>query len=162
MEAVKARIPKSSLLNDFKAFAFKGNVVDLAIGIVIGTAFGGVVQSFVKDLLMPPIGLLLGGVDFSNFFIVMKGGTAPGPYYTIDQAQKAGAVTLNIGLFINTLISFLIIAFAVFLVVRSIKKLERKEEAKPESVMKCPYCLSSNDIAATRCAHCTSQLTAAV
>ncbi|MGE5497590.1 MAG: large-conductance mechanosensitive channel protein MscL [Syntrophothermus sp.] len=162
METVRTRIPQSSLLNDFKAFALRGNVIDLAIGIVIGAAFGGVVQSFVKDVLMPPIGLLLGGVDFSNLFLVLKSGSAPGPYYTIDQAQKAGAVTLNLGLFINTLISFLIIAFAVFLIVRLLKKLERKEEARPETVRKCPYCLSANDIAATRCAHCTSQLTGAI
>lgn len=155
---METRPHRSSLMSDFKAFALRGNVIDLAIGIVIGAAFGGVVQSFVKDVLMPPIGLLLGGVDFSNLFIILKSGTTPGPYYTIDQAQKAGAVTLNLGMFINTLISFIIIAFAVFMLVRIIRNFEKKEEVKAETVKKCPYCLSTNDIHASRCAYCTSEL----
>lgn len=159
MEAVKTKIHhNSSLMTDFKAFVLRGNVIDLAIGIVIGAAFGSVVLSFVKDILMPPIGLLLGGVDFSNLFVILKYGTTPGPYYTIDQAQRAGAVTLNIGLFINVLITFIIIAFAVFMLVRIIKNMEKKEEVKAETVKKCPYCLTTNDIHATRCAHCTSQI----
>lgn len=107
---------------------------------------------------MPPIGLLLGHVDFSNLFIILKGGTTPGPYFTVDQAQKAGAVTLNIGLFLNTVISFIIIAFAVFLLVRIVRIIERKEEIKAATVKKCPYCFSSIDIKATRCPHCTSQI----
>lgn len=158
MKQLKAKIPHSSFLADFKAFAMKGSVLDLAIGIVIGAAFGNVVQSFVKDVLMPPIGLLLGHVDFSNLFLILKGGTVPGPFNTIDQAQKAGAVTLNLGLFMNTVISFIIIAFAVFLLVRLVRIIERKDEIKAATVKKCPYCFSSIDIKAVKCAHCTADL----
>ncbi|MGE5439183.1 MAG: large-conductance mechanosensitive channel protein MscL [Bacteroidota bacterium] len=148
------------MLKEFKAFALRGNVIDLAVGIIIGAAFGAIVQSLVKDVIMPPIGLLIGNVDFSSLFIVLKHGTTPGPYYTIDQAQKAGAVTLNIGLFINTIISFLIIAVSIFMLVKLIKYLEGREEAKPEApaLKKCPYCLSNIDPEATRCAYCTSDL----
>lgn len=156
---MKVRVKSNgTLIKDFKAFTLRGNVVDLAIGIILGAAFGVVVQSLVKDILMPPIGLLLGGIDFSNLFAVIKPGSVPGPYYTIDQAQKAGAVTINYGLFINTIITFLIVSFAVFMIVRMIKRMERKEEAKPEMIKKCPYCLSNIDKAATKCAYCTSDL----
>lgn len=158
MKALKIKIHRNSFLADFKAFAMQGSVLDLAIGIVIGAAFGSVVQSFVKDVLMPPIGLLLGHVDFSNLFIILKKGTAPGPFYTIEQAQKAGSVTLNIGLFLNTLVSFIIIAFAVFVLVRIIKVIQRKDEIKAASVKKCPYCFSTISIKATKCAFCTSEI----
>lgn len=119
------------MLKEFKEFAMRGNVVDMAVGIIIGAAFGKIVDSLVKDVLMPPIGLLLGRVDFSNLFVVLKHGAAPGPYATIDAAQKAGAVTLNYGMFVNNVISFVIVAFAVFLLVRAINRLRRKQEEKP-------------------------------
>lgn len=119
------------MLKEFKEFAVRGNVVDMAVGIIIGAAFGKIVESLVKDVIMPPIGLLLGKVDFTNLFLVLKEGTTTGPYLTVEIAQKAGAVTFNYGVFINTLISFLIVAFAVFLLIRAINQLKKKEEAKP-------------------------------
>ena len=119
------------MLKEFKEFAVRGNVVDMAVGIIIGAAFGKIVESLVKDLIMPPIGVLLGKVDFSNLFVVLKEGAQAGPYLSVDAAQKAGAVTFNYGLFINTLISFVIVAFAVFLLIRAINRLKRQEEAKP-------------------------------
>ena len=119
------------MLKEFREFAVKGNVVDMAVGIIIGAAFGKIVDSLVKDVIMPPIGLLLGKVDFSNLFVVLREGAAAGPYLSVEAAQKAGAVTLNYGLFINTGISFVIVAFAVFLLIRAINQLKKKEEAKP-------------------------------
>jgi large conductance mechanosensitive channel len=119
------------VLKEFKEFAVRGNVVDMAVGIIIGAAFGKIVDSLVKDVIMPPIGLVLGKVDFTNLFLVLKEGTTTGPYLTVEIAQKAGAVTFNYGVFINTLISFLIVAFAVFLLIRAINQLKKKEEAKP-------------------------------
>jgi len=119
------------MLKEFRDFAVRGSVVDMAIGIIIGAAFGKIVDSLVKDVIMPPIGLLLGQVDFSNLFLVMKQGAQAGPYISVDVAQKAGAVTFNYGVFINTLISFVIVAFAVFLLIRVINRLKKQEEAKP-------------------------------
>ena len=119
------------MLKEFREFAIKGNVVDMAVGIIIGAAFGKIVDSLVKDLIMPPIGMILGNVDFSNLFAVLKAGSVPGPYPTVEVAQKAGAVTVNYGLFINNIISFVIVAFAVFLLVRAINRLRKAEEAKP-------------------------------
>ncbi len=119
------------MFKEFKEFAVKGNVMDMAIGIIIGAAFGKIVESLVKDVIMPPIGLALGNVDFANLFAVMKQGSIPGPYATLDAAQKAGAVTVNYGVFINNIISFLIVAFAVFLLVRAINRMRRKDEAAP-------------------------------
>lgn len=150
------------MLKEFKEFAMKGNVVDMAVGIIIGAAFTTIVQSLVKDVLMPPLGLLLGGVDFSQFFMVLKEGTVAGPYATLAAAQEAGAVTLNYGVFANTVLSFLIVAFAVFMLIRYINKLKRpEEEPKPAvpTIKKCPYCYSDIAKEATRCPHCTSQLT---
>jgi large conductance mechanosensitive channel len=121
------------VLKEFKEFAVKGNVLDMAVGIIIGAAFGTIVRSLVDDVIMPPIGLLLGGVDFTDLFITLSGGTVPGPYATLAAAQEAGAVTINYGVFINGLISFLIVAFAVFMVVRSFNRLKRKEEATIET-----------------------------
>ena len=152
------------MFKDFKEFVMRGNVVDMAIGIVIGAAFGTIVKSFVDDVLMPPIGLLLGNVDFSNLFVTLKeGGKAAGPYASLAAAKAAGAVTLNLGIFINTIISFIIIAFAVFLVIKAINRMKREEEAPPaESTTKeCPFCFTAIPIQASRCPHCTSQLTAA-
>lgn len=151
------------MLKEFKEFAIRGNVIDMAVGIIIGVAFGTIVKSLVSDIIMPPIGLLLGDVDFANLFTVLKDGTVPGPYSTLADAQKASAVTVNYGVFVNTLISFIIVAFAVFLLIRQINKLKRKEEAPPAepTTKDCPYCLLSIPIKATRCPHCTSELGAA-
>ena len=137
--------------------------MDMAVGIIIGAAFGTIVTSLVADILMPPIGLLLGNIDFANLFIVLKEGTkASGPYASLAAAKAAGAVTINYGLFINTVISFLIVAFAVFLLVRNINRLKRQEEAPPAAptTKECPYCISTIPIKATRCSHCTSELKA--
>jgi len=151
------------MFKEFKEFAMRGNVVDMAVGIIIGAAFGTIVKSLVDDIIMPPIGLLLGNVDFSNLFIVLKDAAAGGTFASLADAQKAGAVTLNYGMFINTVISFLIVAFAVFLLIRGLNKLKREEEAPPEepTTKECPRCLSTIPIKATRCAHCTSELEAA-
>jgi len=150
------------MLKEFKEFAMRGNVVDMAVGIIIGAAFGAIVKSLVSDIIMPPIGLLLGNVDFTNLFIVLKEGTVAGPFASLADAQKAGAITANYGLFINTIISFIIIAFAVFLLIRNINKLKRQKETPPEepTTKECPYCMSSIAIKATRCAFCTTNLKA--
>ena len=150
------------MLKEFKEFAMRGNVVDMAVGIIIGAAFGTIVHSLVTDVIMPPVGLLLGNVDFSNLFLLLKGGATPGPYASLADAKAAGGVTLNYGLFINTIISFLIVAFAVFLVIRNINRLKTQEEAPPSkpTTKECPHCLSVIPIKATRCGHCTSELKA--
>lgn len=151
------------MLKEFKDFAMRGNVVDMAVGIVIGAAFGGIVKSLVADVLMPPIGLLLGNVDFGDLFVVLKEGTTPGPFATLAAAKAAGAVTLNFGLLINTVVNFLIVALAIFFVVRGINRLKKQEEAPAAepTTKECPQCFSSIPIRAVRCAHCTSELNAA-
>lgn len=152
------------MLKEFRAFILRGNVVDLAVGIIIGVAFTSVVNSAVNDLIMPPIGFLMGNVDFSSLFTVIKEGATPGPYMTPAQAKVAGAVTINWGQFINTIISLLIVGFVTFLLVRGLNKLYAKEQAKsaPERTTKeCPYCLSAIPANARRCAQCTSQLSPA-
>jgi large conductance mechanosensitive channel len=149
------------MVKQFKEFAMRGNVVDMAVGIVIGAAFGAIIASFVADVLMPPIGLLLGRVDFANLFVVLKQGTMAGPYESLAAAKQAGAVTLNVGVFINTIISFLIIAFAVFMVIRSINRLKAKEAAAAPTTKDCPFCYVAIPLQANRCPHCTSQLTGA-
>ena len=150
------------MIQEFKKFAMRGNVVDMAVGIIMGTAFGAIVKSIVADVIMPPIGLLLGNVDFSNLFVTLKDGSLPGPYASLADAAAAGAVTINYGVFINTLVSFLIVAVVIFFLVRSINKLsEEKEPEKPAAPMtkECPFCLSTVPIKATRCPNCTSELT---
>jgi large conductance mechanosensitive channel len=149
------------MFKEFKEFAMRGNVVDMAVGIIIGAAFGSIVKSLVDDVIMPPIGLLLGNVDFSNLFLVIKQGPVAGTFATVAEAQKAGAVTINYGIFINTVISFLIVAFAVFLLIKGINSLKRKQEAPPPepATRECPRCFSVIPIKATRCAFCTSELT---
>jgi large conductance mechanosensitive channel len=149
------------MLKDFKAFISRGNVVDLAVGIIIGAAFGAIVSSFVNDIIMPPIGLLLGNVDFSSLFLVLKQGATPGPYSTVALAKAAGAVTINYGVFIMTIINFLIIALAVFLVVRAYSNLQRKPAVVPgpPTTKNCPFCFTTIPIKATRCPNCTSELT---
>lgn len=151
------------MLKEFKEFAIKGNVVDMAVGIVIGAAFGTIVKSLVADVIMPPIGLLLGNVDFQNMFAVLKqGAEVAGPYASLAAAQEAGAVTLNYGAFINTIVSFLIVAFAVFLVVKQINRLKREEAAAPPppSKKKCPLCAMEIPIEAKKCAYCASEVAA--
>lgn len=149
------------MLKEFKEFAVKGNVVDMAVGIIIGAAFGTIVKSLVADVIMPPIGLLLGNVDFANLFLVLKeGAEAAAPYASLADARDAGAVTINYGTFFNTIISFLIVAFAVFLLIRNLNKLKREAEAPPAvpTTRDCPFCLSTVPIKAVRCGHCTSEL----
>ena len=143
------------MLKDFKEFALKGNVMDLAIGVIIGGAFGKIVTSLVNDMIMPLIGMLIGDVDFSNLFISLDGVE----YATLAAAQEVGAATFNYGLFINTVIEFTIIAFSIFIVIRQLAKLNRKEEVKLDPTTKeCPYCYTEINIGATRCPNCTSEL----
>ena len=144
------------MFKEFKEFALRGSVVDLAVGIVIGAAFGKIVTSFVGDILMPPIGLLLGKTDFSGLFINLS----DKPVKTLAEAKAAGAATINYGLFINSVIDFIIIAFAIFLVVRTMNRLSRPKEAPAAepTTKECPYCLSVIPVGATRCPHCTAQL----
>jgi large conductance mechanosensitive channel len=148
------------MLKEFREFAMKGSVIDMAVGIIIGAAFGTIVNSLVQDVIMPPIGLLLGNVDFSNIFAVLKEGKVAGPYASVAAAKAAGAVTINFGVFLNTIISFILIAFAVFLLVRSINKMRRQEEAPAPvpTTKECTYCFSAIPIKATRCPNCTSEL----
>ncbi|MGD2143310.1 MAG: large-conductance mechanosensitive channel protein MscL [Anaerolineae bacterium] len=148
------------MLKEFKEFALRGSVVDLAIGIIIGATFSNIVNSFVNDILMPPIGLLLGNTDFSNLFVNLSRGR----YDSLAAAEEAGAATINYGLFINTIIDFVIVAFALFLIVRQVNRLQRRreqEEPAEPTTKECPYCLSAIPIAATRCPHCTSQIASA-
>jgi large conductance mechanosensitive channel len=143
------------MLKEFREFALRGNVVDLAIGVIIGAAFGKIVSSFVNDILMPPLGLLLGSVDFSNLFLNLSSQH----YATLAEAKQAGAPTLNYGVFINTLIDFLIVAFAIFLLIQQINRLTRRSKKAPTPTTKpCPYCLTTVPLAAIRCPACTSQL----
>jgi len=150
------------MLQDFKAFITRGNVIDMAVGIIIGIAFGAVVNSFVKDVIMPPIGLALGNVDFGNLFVVLKEGVlTPGPYASLSAAQEAGAVTINYGTFINTVVNLLIIAAVVFfLIVRPVARMQaRKKAEEPAPTTKeCPYCFTAIPIKASRCPNCTSEL----
>jgi large conductance mechanosensitive channel len=151
------------MLKDFKEFAMRGNVVDMAVGIIIGAAFGTIINSLVSDVIMPPIGLLFGNIDFSNLFIVLRqGAKEAGPYGSLAAAKAAGAVSINYGFFINTVISFVIVAFAVFLLIRGVNKMKRQAETPPavSTTKECPYCLSTIPIKATRCGHCTSELKA--
>jgi len=142
------------MLKEFRDFAMRGNVVDLAIGVIIGAAFGKIVSSLVNDIIMPPIGLILGQVDFSNLFINLSRKS----YQTIAEAKAAGAPTLNVGLFINNIIDFLIVAFAVFIMVRQLNRLVKKPSAVPVTSKECPYCVTQIPVRATRCPNCTSQL----
>lgn len=148
------------MFKEFKEFVMKGNVIDMAVGIIIGAAFGAIIKSLVDDVLMPPIGLLLGNVDFSNLFAVIKEGKVPGPYASLAAAKAAGAVSVNIGVFINTIISFLIMAFSVFLLIKNVNRL-KKEPPPPDPTTKdCPFCFTAIPIKASRCPHCTSELKA--
>jgi len=148
---------------EFKKFAMRGNVIDMAVGIVIGTTFGVIVKSLVSDIIMPPIGMILGRVDFANLFIILKEGKIAGPYVSLASAKEAGAVTVNYGVFANTIVNFLIVAFALFLLIRVVNKIKAQEETLPTepTTKDCPYCLSHVPIKATRCPYCTSKLVTA-
>ena len=143
-----------SMLKEFRAFAVKGNAMDLAVGVIIGAAFGKIVGSLVNDVLMPVLGLLLGRVDFANLFVTLGEGT----FATIADAKKAGVATLNYGIFINTIIEFLIVAFAIFMVVKQVNRLKRPEPAAPPATKDCPHCATAIPVAAKKCPNCTSQL----
>ena len=146
------------MLKEFKEFALKGSVLDLAIGIIIGGVFTPIVKSLVDDMIMPLLGLVLGKVDFTSLYILLRAGTTPAPYATLEAAKAAGAVTINYGIFINTIVTFVLVAFAVFMLVRLINRW-RREPAPPEPTTKaCPYCVTEIPIAATRCPACTSDL----
>ena len=146
------------MLKEFKELAMRGNLVDMAVGITVGVAFVKIANSLVSDILMPPIGLLLGKVDFSNLYAIIKEGAQLGPYPTLALARASGAVTINYGIFIDAIINFLIIAFTMFLIVRSINRLKKKEEAAPANTKECPFCLSAIPIGASKCSHCTTEL----
>ena len=154
---------QGAMWKEFKAFAVRGNVVDLAIGLVIGTAFTRVVNSLVNDILMPPIGWLVGNVDFANLFVVLKAGAeTPPPYVSLEAAKAAGAITLNVGVLTNAIVNFVIVAWALFWIVRGINRLKREKPAPAAAptTKECPYCLSTVPIRAIRCPHCTSELAA--
>jgi large conductance mechanosensitive channel len=142
------------MFKEFKEFALRGSVLDLAIGIIIGSAFGQIINSLVKDVIMPPIGLLLGKVDFTNLFFNLTGGSFP----TLAAAQTAGAVTINYGVFLNTIINFIIIAFVIFILVRQINRLKKPAPVAAPTTKECPFCLSQVPLKASRCAFCTSEL----
>jgi large conductance mechanosensitive channel len=150
------------MLKDFREFIMRGSVVDMAVGIIIGAAFGTIVSSLVADIIMPPISLALGKVDFTNLFVLLKHGSTPGPYLSLSAAQAAGAVTENYGRFVNTVFTFLIIAFVIFLLIRAVNNMRRRAEAPKAAAAPttkdCPYCVSKIPIKATRCPNCTSQL----
>jgi large conductance mechanosensitive channel len=145
--------------NEFKAFVMRGNVMDLAVGVIIGASFGAIVKSLVDDVLMPPLGLITGGLDFSNQFVLLKAGDkAAPPYATPAAAHDAGAVTLNYGAFLNNVITFLIIALAIFMVVKAVNRLQRQPAPATPDTKPCPFCTMTVSLKATRCPHCTSEL----
>ena len=152
------------MMKEFREFAVKGNVVDMAVGIIIGGAFGTVVKSFVDDVMMPPLGMLIGDVDFQDLFLTLSEGSVAGPYETLEAAREAGAVTLNLGLFFNAVVSFAIVAFAVFMLIKAMNRMKREEEAgppPPPDSRDCPHCFTSIAIKATRCPACTSEVSPA-
>ena len=147
------------MLKEFREFAVKGNALDMAVGLIIGAAFGAIVTSLVNDVIMPPIGAILGGMDFKDLFVVLKEGTTPAPYASLALAKEAGAVTLNYGAFVNAVVNFLIVSFSIFMMVRSINKFRKPAPAAPApAVKKCPFCLTEVPEAAKRCPACTSNL----
>ncbi len=146
------------MLQEFKKFVLRGNVLDLAVAVILGAAFGAIVKSFVDDIIMPPVGLLLGGIDFSSLFLTLKQGAPAGPYTTVALAKEAGAVTMNYGVFINNIITFVIVAFVLFLIIRAANKLQKPAVAAPVTTKDCPHCFTAIPIKAKRCPNCTSQL----
>jgi large conductance mechanosensitive channel len=161
MDGKERRKEGTRMLQDFKAFIMRGNVVDMAVGIIIGSAFGAVVNSLVKDVISPPIGLALGNVDFNNLFVILKEGLTAGPYASLAEAQAAGAVTINYGVFINAIVNLIIIAAVVFfLIVRPVARMQarKKVEAPAPTTKDCPFCFTAIPIKASRCPNCTSEL----
>lgn len=146
------------MLKEFREFAMRGNVIDMAVGIIIGAAFGAIVKSLVDDVIMPPMGLLLGNADFSNMFIVLKEGAKAAPYASVAAAKEAGAVTLNYGLLVNAVVSFTIVAFAVFLLIRTINRLQHEKVPADPTSKDCPRCYTTIPIKATRCPNCTTDI----
>jgi len=148
------------MFKEFREFAMRGSVLDMAVGIIIGAAFGAIVTSLVADVLMPPIGLLLGRVDFANLYVLLTAGQTPGPYASLAAAHQAGAVTLNYGAFINKIITFLIVAFSLFMMIRSMNRMKKKAEAPAPApaTKECPFCATAVPLKAVRCPHCTSEL----
>jgi large conductance mechanosensitive channel protein len=147
-----------SLIKEFREFILRGNVIDMSVGIIVGAAFTKLVDSLVKDIIMPPVGLLMGKVDFTNLFVTLHEGQTPGPYHTLELAQKAGAVTLNLGLFINVIINLVIVGAAVFVLVKAINRLRREPAPAEANTKPCPFCFTDIPIKATRCPNCTSEL----
>jgi large conductance mechanosensitive channel len=147
-----------SVLREFREFAVRGNVIDMAVGIIIGAAFGAIVASLVDDIIMPPVGLILGGVSFDDMFVVLRSGETGAPYRTLEDAKATGAVTLNYGVFINRLLTFLIVAFAVFMLVRTINRLRREQGTPAPTDRPCPFCAMTIPLRAIRCPHCTSAI----
>lgn len=146
-------------IKEFKEFAVKGNMIDMAVGIIIGAAFSGVVNSLVKDIIMPPFNLIMSKINFSNLFFTIKdGANVAGPYPSVDAANQAGAIILNVGAFLNTMVSFLIVAVAVFLLIKAINKLKKAPAPAPVNTKKCPYCKTDIHKDATRCPNCTSEI----
>jgi large conductance mechanosensitive channel len=157
MEPTPSGRPEGAvMLKEFRDFAMRGNMIDMAVGIVVGGAFGKIVSSLVKDILMPPIGKLMGGVDFSSLFLNLSSGS----YATLAEAEAAGAATLNYGLFINTVIDFIIVAFAIFIVVKQMNRLKKQPPPADPTTKDCPECLMAVPIKARRCGHCTAQIPA--
>lgn len=155
-----AKVRDVKLVAEFKAFVMKGNVLDLAVGIIIGVAFGTVITSLVNDVIMPPVGLALGGVDFKDAYVLLREGTVPGPYASTEAATAAGAVTLRYGLFINAVINFLIVAAAIFLIVKAVGKMRAKEQAAAPTEEPCPHCKMKIPLGAAKCGHCATPLRA--
>jgi large conductance mechanosensitive channel len=159
---VEMKLKKPKMMDEFKTFLLKGNVLDLAVGIIIGLAFSGVINSLVNDVIMPPVGLAIGGADFSETFVVLKPGTDHNTTYpSLAAAKAAGAVTWRVGLFVNTIINFIIIGFVIFMIVKVANKAKRKQEAGEPTEKDCPRCMMKIPIKATRCGHCTSELSTA-
>lgn len=148
------------MMKEFREFAVKGSVVDMAVGIIIGAAFGTIARSLVDDIIMPPIGMMMGGIAFEDLFAVLQQGAEPGPYLTLADAREAGAVTINYGVFISAVVSFVVVAFAVFILVRNVNRMRREEQVEPAAPTdkSCQYCATTIPIQAVRCPHCTSQL----
>jgi len=142
------------MFKEFREFAMKGNVIDMAVGIIIGVAFGAIVQ----DVIMPPIGILLGNVDFTNLFLVLKEGATPGPYASLALAQEAGAVSINFGLFVNTIINFLIVSFCIFFIIRTMNRMKKQEAPAAPTTKECAFCCSAIPVKAVRCPNCTSEV----
>jgi len=147
-----------AFFKEFRDFAVKGNVIDMAVGIIIGAAFNNIVNSLVRDIIMPPIGIILGNIDFTNMFVVLQDGKVLPPYHTLAAAQSAGAITLNIGAFINYLISFIIVAFSVFVMIKAINKFKDKPQPAPLNTKECPYCARTIPLKAVKCPECTADL----